>query len=231
MRWLETHFNRKFRIYQSQWEKFKVSWILEVTNGNQDSFQWEVTGLQYLTYLSGKISEEAELNGKEGIIRGSFQWDITGLQYLAYLSGKKSEEAELNRKEGTTWDSFQQEISSLGVLNWTSSFQIHTLQSLCLSQWERRDNQGLISMGNISREWILYLNGNYKFTSVKLEVGVSGFMDILILNTYSERPLSLSMGKKRQPGAHFNWKSQVYNTWLISVGKYHKKLNSMGKKG
>ena len=205
MRWLETHFNRKFHIDLSQWEKFKVSWILEVTNGNQDSFQWEVTGLQYLTYLSGKISEEAELNGKEEIIRGSFQWDITGLQYLAYLSGKKSEEAELNRKEGTTWGSFQQEISSLGVLNWTSSFQIHTLQNLCLSQWERRDNQGLISKGNISRKWILYFNGKLQ---VKLEVGISGFMDILISNTYSARPLSLSMGKKGQPGAYFNGKYQ-----------------------
>ena len=105
-------------------------------------------GSHRLTYLSGKISEEAELDGKEGIIRGSFQWDITDLQYLAYLSGKKSEEAELNGKEGTTWGSFQQEISSLGVLNWTSSFQIHTLQNLCLSLQERRDNQGLISMGN-----------------------------------------------------------------------------------
>ena len=98
----------------------------------------------------GKNAKEAELNGKEGTTRGLFQWEITGLQYLAYLSGKKSEEAELNGKEGTTWGSFQQEISSLGVLNWTSSSQIHTLQNLCLSQWERRDNQGLISMGNIS---------------------------------------------------------------------------------
>ena len=34
--------------------------------------------------------------------------------------------------------------------------------------------------------------GNYKFTSVKLEVEVSGFMDILISNTYSARPLSLN---------------------------------------
>ena len=98
----------------------------------------------------GKNAKEAELNGKEGTTRGTFQQEITGLQYLAYLSGKKSEEAELNGKEGTTWGSFQQEISSLGVSNWTSSFKIHTLQNLCLSQWERRDNQGLISMGNIS---------------------------------------------------------------------------------
>ena len=35
------------------------------------------------------FSGGAELNKKEGIIRGSFQWEITGLQYLAYLSGKK----------------------------------------------------------------------------------------------------------------------------------------------
>ena len=47
-----------------------------------------------------------------------------------------------------------------------------------VSQWERRVNQGLISIGN------------YKFGSVKLELGVSGFMDILILNTYPARSLS-----------------------------------------
>ena len=46
------------------------------------SFQWEITGLQYLAYLSGKISQEAELNGKEGVTRGSFQWDITSLGAL-----------------------------------------------------------------------------------------------------------------------------------------------------
>ena len=57
-------------------------------------------------------------------------------------------------------------------------------------------NQGFISMGN------------YKFRSIKLEVRVSGYMDILILNTYPARPLSLSMGKKGQPGTHFNGKYQ-----------------------
>ena len=34
--------------------------------------------------------------------------------------------------------------------------------------------------------------GNYKFRSIKLEVRVSGYMDILISNTYSARPLSLN---------------------------------------
>ena len=33
--------------------------------------------------------------------------------------------------------------------------------------------------------------GNYKFRSVKLELGVSGYMDILILNTYPARSSSL----------------------------------------
>ena len=46
------------------------------------SFQWEITGLQYLAYLSGKISEEAELNGKEGVTRGPFEWEITILGAL-----------------------------------------------------------------------------------------------------------------------------------------------------
>ena len=40
-----------------------------------------------------------------------------------------------------------------------------------------------------------------------------------------------SMGKRGKPGAHFNGKSQVYNTWLISVEKNQKRLNSMGKRG
>ena len=40
------------------------------------------------------------------------------------------------------------------------------------------------------------------------EVRVSGYMDILILNTYPARPLSLSMGKKGPPGTHFNGKYQ-----------------------
>ena len=96
----------------------------------------------------GKNAKEAELNGKEETTKGSLQWEITGLQYLAYLSGKRSEEAELNRKKRTTWGSFQQEISSLGVLNWTSSFQIHTLQNLCLSQQERRDNQAVAPLAS-----------------------------------------------------------------------------------
>ena len=52
--------------------------------------------------LVEKNEEEAELNGKEGRIRGSFQCEIKGLQYLAYLSGKISQEAELNGKEGVT---------------------------------------------------------------------------------------------------------------------------------
>ena len=42
-----------------------------------------------------------------------------------------------------------------------------------------------------------------------IELGVSGYTDILILNTYPARPLSLSMGKKGQPGTHFNRKLQV----------------------
>ena len=134
----------------------------------------------------------------------------------------------------------------------------------------KNGNQGFISMGN------------YKFRSIKLEVRVSGYMDILILNTYPARPLSLSMGKKRQPGTHFNGKYQQgmnlifqqeitgliegrsfwlyghphfkyvlcntfvsqwerrdnqglismgnYNSWLISVENFQKKLNSTGKK-
>ena len=59
-----------------------------------------------------------------------------------------------------------------------------------------------------------HFNGKYQQgmnngkLQVKLKVGVSGYMDILILNTHPARPLSLSMGKKGQPGTHFNRKYQ-----------------------
>ena len=38
------------------------------------------------------------------------------------------------------------------------------------------------------------------------------------------------MGKRGKPGDS-NGKSQVYNIWLISVGKNQKRLNSTGKRG
>ena len=93
--------------------EFKVSWIQHVKNGNQDSFQWEITGWE-------KMQKKLNSMGKRG--QPGAHFNGKSQVYLAYLSGKKSEEAELNRKGGTTWGSFQQEISSLGVLNWTSSF-------------------------------------------------------------------------------------------------------------
>ena len=37
---------------------------------------------QYLAYLSGKNSEEAELNGKKGTTWGSFQQEISSLGVL-----------------------------------------------------------------------------------------------------------------------------------------------------
>ena len=105
-------------------------------------------------------------------------------------------------------------------------------QDLCLSLWERRDNHGLISMGNhrftipgltqwenITRSWTqqerrgdqgFIWMGNYKFRSIKLEVRVSGYMDILILNMYSARPLSLN-GKEGTTRDSFQWK-------IISLG-------------
>ena len=47
--------NSMFTIFGlSQWEKFKVSWFQQEKEDNQDSFQWKITGLQYLAYLSGK---------------------------------------------------------------------------------------------------------------------------------------------------------------------------------
>ena len=83
-RWLETHFLGKFHIYLSQWEKFKVSWIWEVTNGNQGSFQWEITGLQYLAYLSWKIFRRSwtqqERRDNQGFISiGNHRFTIPGL--------------------------------------------------------------------------------------------------------------------------------------------------------
>ena len=50
------------------------------------SFQREITGLQYLAYLSGKKSEEAELNRKEGTTWGSSQQEISSLGVLQPFS-------------------------------------------------------------------------------------------------------------------------------------------------
>ena len=50
------------------------------------SLQFEITGLQYLAYLSGKKSEEAELNGKKGTTWGSFQQEISSLGVLNWKS-------------------------------------------------------------------------------------------------------------------------------------------------
>ena len=61
------------------------------------------------------------------------------------------------------------------------------------TQQERRGNQGFISMGY------------YKFRSIKLEVRVSGYMDILISNMYYARPFSLN---RKEGGTHFNRKLQ-----------------------
>ena len=52
--------------------------------------------------------------------------------------------------------------------------------------------------------------GYNKFRSIKLEVRVLGYMDILISNTYSARPLSLN-GKEGTTGDSFQWK-------IISLG-------------
>ena len=79
-----------------------------------------------------------------------------------------------------------------------------------VSQQERRDNQGLISMEN------------YKFGGVKLELGVSGYMDILISNMYSARPLSLN-GKEGTTRDSFQWEISAGNESYISMGNY--KLN------
>ena len=57
-------------------------------------------------------------------------------------------------------------------------------------------NQGFVSMGN------------YKFRSIKLEVRVSGYMDILISNMYSARPLSLN-GKEGATRDSFQQKIMI----------------------
>ena len=74
----------------------------------------------------------------------------------------------LNGKEGITRDSFQREITIADLSQWKIFRRSWT-------QRERWDNQGLISIGN------------FKFRSVKFEIGVSGYVDIRILNTYPSR--------------------------------------------
>ena len=172
------------------------------------------------THFNGKsqVGKKCKLNVKEGKTWGLFQQEISSLGVL--YSAKP---LSLNGKEGTTSDSFQWEITIAGLSQWKKCRRSWT-------QHERWDNQGLISMGNnrftipgvsqwenITRSWTqqerrgnqgFISMGNYKFRSIKLEVRVSGYMDIPILNTYPARPLSLSMGKKGQPGTHFNGKLQ-----------------------
>ena len=50
--------------------------------------------------------------------------------------------------------------------------------------------------------------GNYKFRSIKSEVRVSGYMDILISNMYSARPLSLN-GKEGATRDSFQQKIMI----------------------
>ena len=61
--------------------------------------------------------------------------------------------------------------------------------------------------------------GNYKFRSIKLEVRVSGYMDILILNMYSPRPFSLNR-KEGTTGDSFQWEISEGNEFYISTGNY-----------
>ena len=93
---------------------------------------------------------------------------------------------------------------------------------------------GIISMGNhgksqVYNTWLIsvgknqkrpksmgqpgaHLTGNFKFRSV--------ILDIFILNTYSAKPLSLSMGKKGQPRTHFNGKYIGKKSILYFNGNY-----------
>ena len=75
----KTYFNGKSQVGK----KCKLNGKEGKTRG---SFQWEITGLQYLAYLSGKKSEETELNGKEGTTWGSFQQEISSLGVLNWTS-------------------------------------------------------------------------------------------------------------------------------------------------
>ena len=94
----------------------------------------------------------------------------------------------LNRKEGKTRDSFQQEITGIQSLAYLSGKNAGEAELNGKEGTTRDSFQWEISTGNESSISM----GNYKFTSVKLEVGVSGFMDILISNMYSATPLSLN---------------------------------------
>ena len=104
---------------------------------------------------------------------------------LSLSTGKKGQPGTHFNKKYQQEMNFisQQEITSqIGGRSFWLYEHPHFKYVLCntfVSQQER-DNQGLISIGN------------YKFRSVKLKVGVSGFMDILISKMYSARPLSLN---------------------------------------
>ena len=71
--------------------------------------------------------------------------------------------------------------------------------------------------------------GNYKFGSVKLELGLSGHIDILTLDTYSAT-LYLSTGKKAQPGDSFQ-QEITGSQYLISVGKIRRSQTQRERRG
>ena len=76
-----THFNRKSQVCNIVHILMgEASWNQQDKTDNQESFRWEITGLQYLAYLNRK--------------KYRAQWEIPGLQYLAFYNSR------LNLREG-----------------------------------------------------------------------------------------------------------------------------------
>ena len=96
-----------------------------------------------------------------------------------------------------------------------------------LDSMGKGDNQGLISTGN-STFIIFGLHQWEKFKVSWIQHVKNGNQDSFqweITGWEKMQKKLNSMRKRGQPGAHFNGKSQVYNTWLISVGINQKRLN------
>ena len=118
--------NSRFRIFGFSQQEiiFEGSWVQWEKKNSQDSFQWEITGLQYWAYFNG---------------------------------GLNLREVGFNRKR---------RVATMGN---------------CWTQWDKR-----VAM--------THFNGKVK---ERLD----------------------EMGKKGQPGTHFNRKFHIYNIWPTSMGE------------
>ena len=91
--------NSRFRIFGFSQQEiiFEGSWVQWEKKNSQDSFQWEITGLQYSAYFNGGLNlREARFNRKRRVARAHFNGK---LQEMLGSMGKKGQPGtHFNRK-------------------------------------------------------------------------------------------------------------------------------------